>query len=73
MELSDYILTFVYIKGTDNIPMDAISRLRMLEIYTEPLENPKAVALSNTEECIAEVVENKIQNLGTDRLHAKQK
>ena len=46
MELSDHNLTFVYIKGTDNILVDAISRLKMLEIYTEPLENAKMQQLT---------------------------
>ena len=41
----------------------------MLEMYTEPLENPN----SNTEECIEEVVANKVQTLSTDRLWAEQK
>ena len=44
----------------------------MLEMYIEPLENPKTAALNNTEECIAEVVANKIQTLSTDGLHAGQ-
>ena len=73
MELSDYNLTFIHIKDTDNILADAISRLKMLEIYTETLENPKTVALSYTEECIAKKVANNILTLRTDRLHAKQK
>ena len=73
MELSDYNRTFVHIKCTGNILVDAISRLKMLEIYTAPLDNPKAVTLSNTEECTAEVVGNKVQSLSTDRLYAKQK
>ena len=61
MKFSDYNQTFIHIKGTDNIQMDTISRLKTLEIYTHPLENPKTAALNNTEECIAEVVANKIQ------------
>ena len=64
VEQSGYNLTFGHIKGTT-------SRLKILEIYTEQLENPKIAALSNTEECIAEVVTNKIQTLHTDRLHAR--
>ena len=60
LELSAGNLTFVHIGGTDNVLVDTISRLKMPEIYTKPLENPKTAALSNTEECIAEVVANNI-------------
>ena len=63
MKLSDYNLTFLHIKGTDNILVDSISRLKMLEIYTEPQGNQKTVAPSNTEECITEVVAHTIQAL----------
>ena len=73
MQLSDYNLTFIHIRGTDNILVDTISRVKILEIYTELLENPRKVALNTTEECIGEVVANKIQILNTDRLHAEQK
>ena len=60
MESLDYNLTFVHIKGTDNILVDAIHKLKILEIYTEPpLDNPKTSALSHAEECIAEVVAKK--------------
>ena len=68
----EYNLTFVQ-KGTDNILVDAISRLKTLEIYTEPLDNPGIAAPNTTEECIGEVVANKIQTFSTDRLHAEQK
>ena len=41
MELSDYNITFVHIKGSNNILTDAISRLNALDIYKDPLENKK--------------------------------
>ena len=47
--------------------------LKILEIYTEPLKIPKTAALSNTEECIAEVDANKIQTLSPDKLCAEQR
>ena len=59
VELTDYDLTFVYIRGTGNILAD--TRLKTLDIYIEPLENPKTAASNNTEECITQVVANKIQ------------
>ena len=52
MKLSDYNLTFVCIEGTDNILVYAISSLKTLDIYMEPLENPKIAAFNNTEECM---------------------
>ena len=73
VELSDYNLTSVPIRGTDGILADAIYRLKMQELYMEPLENPKTAALNNTEEYIVEVVANKFQTLSTDRLYAEQK
>ena len=33
IELSDYNLNFLHIKGQDNILADAISRLKTLDIY----------------------------------------
>ena len=41
MELADYNITFVHIKGKNNLLVGAISRLKMLYIYKEPVENPK--------------------------------
>ena len=51
MELSDYNLMFVYIKGSKNILAGGISRLMTQDIYRDPLENPKT---SKTMNCIAE-------------------
>ena len=41
LELVDYNIDFVHIKGSNNILVDAISRLKTLEIYKNPIENPK--------------------------------
>ena len=60
LELSDYNLTFVHIKGNDNILVDAISRLKVLEKYMELIENLRTDAPNSTEECIAEVVAYKM-------------
>ena len=73
MELSDYNQTFIHIKSTENILMDAISRLKILDIYIEPLDNVKT-ALNDTKECIVEVGANELQALSVNRLlHARQK
>ena len=41
MELPDYNIMFVYIKGKKNVLADAISRLKTLNIYKEPLKSLK--------------------------------
>ena len=40
VELADYYITFIHIKGS-NILADAVSRLKMLDIYKDPVEDPK--------------------------------
>ena len=42
MELAGYDITFIHIKGKNNVPVDAISRLKTLNISKEPFENSKA-------------------------------
>ena len=69
MDLSDYNLAFVYIKCSNNTLADAISRLKILDIYKDPLENLKT---SNTTNCIAEVVTTNIKTLSIDGLHTKK-
>ena len=39
MLLQEYDITFVLIRGKDNILADAISRLRTSNIYKDPMEN----------------------------------
>ena len=41
MELADYDITFIHIKGKNNVLADAISRLKMLDIYKEPMRIQK--------------------------------
>ena len=41
MGLADYNVTFVHIKGKESVFADAISRLKTLNIYKEPLNDPK--------------------------------
>ena len=47
MELADYNILFMHIKGKHNILTDVISRLKSLNIYKEILENLKAGIVSN--------------------------
>ena len=41
MELEDYNITFIHIKGSNNILADALSRLKMLAFYKDPIEDAK--------------------------------
>ena len=52
--------------------MEAISRLQILGIYIELMENQRTDEPSSTEECIADIVVNNLQTLNTERLHAEQ-
>ena len=70
MESSYYNLMSVHIKGSNNILADAIPRLKTLDIYRDPLENPKT---SNTTNYIGEVITTDIQTLSIDRLCAEQR
>ena len=39
MELEDYNISSVHIKGKNNVLADAIFRLKTLDIYKEPMDN----------------------------------
>ena len=70
MELSDYNLKFIHIKGINIILADTISRLKLLDIYREPLENPKTF---DTVKCFLEMVTTDIQTLSIHNLNTEQK
>ena len=46
---------FINIKSKNNILANAISRLKTLNIYKEPLDNPKAQVVNNTQEIVMEI------------------
>ena len=54
MELAEYNITFVHIKGKNNVCADVISRLKMLDIYKEPMKNQKITVVSNTDVVFSE-------------------
>ena len=56
MEVSGRNLTFFHNKGSNNILPNTISRLKMLDINKDSLENAKRAAVKDKEECIVEVV-----------------
>ena len=72
MELADYNITLVHIKGSNNILEDVISRLKMLEIYKDPIEDPKLLKASNTQQHIAEVNTSEIHTFSSNVLSAEQ-
>ena len=55
MDLPDYNITFVHIEGKNNALLDAMSRLKTLNIYKEPLKNSKTPTVSNTQGYVMEV------------------
>ena len=48
MLLQEYAITFVHIKGKDNILADAISRLCTLDIYKKAMETQHSTAVKTT-------------------------
>ena len=72
MKLAGYNITFVHKKGSNNILADGISRLKMLDIYKDPIEDPKKIKVSNIEH-ITEVDASKKHTLNSNVLHAEQK
>ena len=63
MELADYNMTFIHIKGSNKIIADAISRLKMLDIYKDPVEDPKKPQIKIQ---VTEVNDSKIHTLDSD-------
>ena len=55
MELADYNIKVAHIKSKHNILALAISRLKMLNKYKEPLENQNIQVVNNTQQVISEV------------------
>ena len=73
MKLADYNITFVYIKGSNNIITDAISSLKMLDICRDPIENARMKKTSNLQQQATKVNTNKIHPLNSNVLCAEQK
>ena len=73
LESADYNIMFVYIKGKNDVLLDAISRLKTLNIYKEPLENPKTSAFSTVEENVMEICASDMHTVGTSMLCTEQK
>ena len=68
MQLVDYNITFVHIKGKHSILADAISRLKTLNIYKEALENPTAQVVNTSQQVFMEVCATTMHTLSIDML-----
>ena len=83
MLLQEYDITFVHIKGKDNILADTISRLCTLDIYEKAIETKHSPAVKtttmpqeNTTECIQHVDSAPLPqslNMNSTTLHTLQK
>ena len=73
MELAGYNITSVHIKGKMNALADTSSRLKMLNIYEVPLENPKAQVVNNTQQGFAEIRATNMHTVSTSTLCSEQK
>ena len=73
MELADYNIKFLHIKGKHNILTDAILRLQTLNTYKEPLENAKVQIVNNTQQVLMEVSATSMHTVGIGVLYNEQK
>ena len=73
MELADYDITFVHTKGSNNILADSISRLKMEDIYMDPIGDPNMLKANNLKQHVMEVNANKIHTLYSNVLNVEQK
>ena len=71
--LTDYSITFIYIKGKHNILADAISRLKILNIYKELLGYLQVQVVNNTQYVVTKVCVTSMHTVGTDILWSEQK
>ena len=73
MELADYNTLFVHIKGKNNVLVDAVSRLKTLIIYKEPLGNPKTPVVSSMQGNLMEICTTDMHTVSTTMLYTDQK
>ena len=71
-ELADYNITFVYIKGKNNVLTDAVSRLKT-NIYREPLKNHKTPVDSSMQGNVMEICATDMHIVNTTVLCTEQK
>ena len=59
MKLAENNSMFVHIKGKNNVLADAVSRLKTLHIYKEPVKNPKIPVVSSTQSILWKYIQMK--------------
>ena len=64
-------ITFIDIKSSDNILADALSRLEILDIYKDLVEDPKKLQGSKIQQ-VMEANVRKIHTLDSNILHAEK-
>ena len=72
-ELAGYNIMFVHIKGKNNVLVDAISRVKTLNIYKKELENPKTQVVSNRQENDMEINAPDKHTISISTFHTEQK
>ena len=83
MQLQEYDITFVHIKGKDNIHADAISRLCTIDIYEKAIETQHSPITQTATTQLDEAVEQiqhidssslpQLLNMNSTTLHTLQK
>ena len=68
MELAHYDIKFMHMKGKYNILADTILSLKILNIYKEPLQNPKVHIVNNMQQVVTEVYATSMHTIGIDML-----
>ena len=72
IKLADCNIIFVHIKCKNNVLVDAISRLKTLNIYKEPLESPNAEEVNNTQQVVMEICTTSMHTISIGRLCNEQ-
>ena len=71
MELAEYNIIFIHIKGSKGILADAVSGLKIPDIYKDPIKYSKKSRVSKIQ--VTELNMSKIHTLDSNVLHAEQK
>ena len=74
MDLADYNVVFIHIRGKNNIFADATSRLKTLDIYKEALKNPQTPVVTNPHgHVMGEIHATDMHTISTTMLFTEQK
>ena len=70
--MADYNITFIHIKGKNNVSVDIITRLKNIKILQRTVGEPKIPAVNNMQVYVIKVSANDMHTLGTTMLHTEQ-